>query len=237
MGTLTINNLSCTTYFPNYGLLYNYYAVDDSRKISSSDDWVVDSVINVASLLTELGGGSIAGGKLKETGLTHWDSPNSGATNETFFNARGNGVRNNSDGTFSGLNLQSNVWLSRLGNEGADESRAWVVAQSISTISLTGISGKKNGYNVRLRYIGAGTPDYYTGNNGKKYRVVTVGGQIWMADSLAETKFRNGDTIPYHGLNNVNNFTNSEWAALTTAGCCAYNNDTENVAIGFTFPS
>ena len=42
MGTLTINNTYCGATYPVYkGLVYNYYAVSDSKKISSSDDWVV----------------------------------------------------------------------------------------------------------------------------------------------------------------------------------------------------
>jgi len=45
-------------------------------------------------MLTDyLGGLSIAGGKLKETGTSHWLSPNTGATNETGFTALPSGTR------------------------------------------------------------------------------------------------------------------------------------------------
>jgi uncharacterized protein (TIGR02145 family) len=38
-------------------------------------------------LVDYLGGSSEAGNKLKETGTSHWNSPNTGATNETGFTA------------------------------------------------------------------------------------------------------------------------------------------------------
>jgi hypothetical protein len=74
-----------------YGLLYNWHAVNDSKNIANTG-WHVLTEDDADDLLTELGGASIAGGKLKETGYTYWDSPNTGATNEVGFNARGSGV-------------------------------------------------------------------------------------------------------------------------------------------------
>jgi uncharacterized protein (TIGR02145 family) len=63
------------------------------------------------SLTNYLGGSSIAGGKLKETGTTHWNSPNIGATNESGFTALPGGDRLDF-GTFFNVGLAGIWWTS-----------------------------------------------------------------------------------------------------------------------------
>ncbi|MGD0756749.1 MAG: fibrobacter succinogenes major paralogous domain-containing protein [Bacteroidales bacterium] len=75
-----------------YGLLYTWYAVTDSRNICPTG-WHVPTDVDWSTLTTYLGGDSIAGRKLKETGTTHWASPNTGATNETGFTSLPGGYR------------------------------------------------------------------------------------------------------------------------------------------------
>ena len=50
-----------------------------------------------------LGGAYVAGGRLKEEGTDHWLSPNTGATNDSYFTALPGGVRDNS-GSFYSIN-------------------------------------------------------------------------------------------------------------------------------------
>ncbi|HNW99007.1 MAG TPA: fibrobacter succinogenes major paralogous domain-containing protein [Bacteroidales bacterium] len=91
-----------------YGKLFNWYAVNDSRglaplgwHIPSDDEW---------TMLTEfLGGESYAGGKMKEAGTLHWESPNYGADNSSGFTAIPGGSRN-LNGLFHGIGIAGDFW-------------------------------------------------------------------------------------------------------------------------------
>lgn len=78
----------------SYGLLYNWYAINDPRGIAPIG-WKIPSHIDYNLLTAYLGGSSVAGGKLKQTGTIYWNSPNTGATNQSGFQALGSGYRNN----------------------------------------------------------------------------------------------------------------------------------------------
>jgi len=69
-----------------YGRLYNWYAVTDNRNLCPSG-WHVPSDSEWITLINYLGGESITGGKLKEEGILHWLSPNTGANNLSGFTA------------------------------------------------------------------------------------------------------------------------------------------------------
>lgn len=56
---------------------------------------------------------------------------------------------------------------------------------------------------------------------GNVYKTVAIGTQIWMAENLKTTKYRNGDVIPYITANTT-------WLALTTGAYSWYNNDINN---------
>jgi len=109
-----------------YGRLYNWFAVNDERGLCP-DNWHVPSDDEFKSLEMYLGmseseangeglRGTDEGGKLKEEGNEHWNSPNTGATNETGFTALPGGNRRYETYTnqeiFSGLNRYGFFWSS-----------------------------------------------------------------------------------------------------------------------------
>jgi uncharacterized protein (TIGR02145 family) len=91
-----------------YGVLYNRYAVDNAHGIVyferngvQESGWKLPLYADLWQLISFLGV-DVAGGKLKETGLTHWNTPNLGATNEVGFTAVGSGWRAH-EGSFAQL--------------------------------------------------------------------------------------------------------------------------------------
>lgn len=80
---------SAVIYKNRYGAFYNGYSINAGDLCPTG--WHIPSDTEWTILTTYLGGENVAGGKLKEEGTTHWNSPNNGATNETGFTARGGG--------------------------------------------------------------------------------------------------------------------------------------------------
>src|SRR5450759_1177427 len=103
------NNDSATN-ASTYGKLYNWYAVNDPRGLAPTG-WHVPSDAEWTTLSTCLGGNAVAGGAMKETGTTHWTSPNTGATNSSGFTGLPGGYRNN-DGSFNNVGNFGYWWSS-----------------------------------------------------------------------------------------------------------------------------
>lgn len=126
-----------------YGKLYNWYAVKTGKLAPKG--WHVPSDAEWTELTNYLGGTSVAGGKLKETGTTHWASPNTGATNETGFTALPGGTRYSS-GAFDDIGT-SGVWWSATEN---NATSAWdrIVYLNYSDV-VRGYFNKEVGFSVR----------------------------------------------------------------------------------------
>ncbi|MBG0859550.1 MAG: T9SS type A sorting domain-containing protein [Bacteroidales bacterium] len=101
-------NNDSLTYKPAYGALYNWFTVNTGKLCPTG--WHVPKNDEFIAFVTYLGGLEMAGGKLKETGTTHWLSPNTGATNETGFTALPGGRRYYYDGSFMSRGQLGYYW-------------------------------------------------------------------------------------------------------------------------------
>jgi uncharacterized protein (TIGR02145 family) len=96
-----------TAYKSSYGAIYNWYTVNTSKLCPTG--WHVPTDDDFTTLVEYVGGASSAGGILKESGTSHWSSPNTGATNGFGFTSLPGGVRYDS-GSFDFLGSQGNWW-------------------------------------------------------------------------------------------------------------------------------
>lgn len=105
------SNINCE----QYGGLYtwdeamNYSLLQGAQGICP-DSWHIPTETEWNTLITNLGGTDIAGGKAKEQGFDFWNSPNTGATNNSGLAIRGSGMYSVS---FSGLKDYTFIWSSR----------------------------------------------------------------------------------------------------------------------------
>ena len=118
------NYENVTTNVSAYGRLYNWYAVNDNRKIAPMG-WHVPTNEEWATLGACLGGNNVAGGKMKEPGTTHWISPNPVGESNCGFNGLPGGIR-----TSYGKNLGVFAYTGQIGafwsSTNRNESEAWM---------------------------------------------------------------------------------------------------------------
>ena len=104
-----------------YGKLYNWYAVAgifdeesktdvSKRKNLAPTGWHVPTETEWTTLIDYLGGASVAGGKLKDTGTNYWTDPNTG-TNWSRFSALPSGAQFENGG-FGFFGWISTMWSS-----------------------------------------------------------------------------------------------------------------------------
>jgi uncharacterized protein (TIGR02145 family) len=203
-----------------YGLLYNWYAITDTRNIAAGG-WHISTLAEYNTLISYLGGDLVAGGKMKETGYVYWSPPNTGATNSSGFNARGAGYRDNY-GDFSAFNELWGTIVPELNESFYVLTKSIVFDDEIIYESSDNLT-----IGVPIRLIKNNSiKENYIGNDGKVYNAVKIGTQVWMAGNLAETEY--ADHSPICEVQD-----STEWSNLTTGAMCAYNNDYDNVGCGF----
>jgi len=123
-------NNDASTNGATYGKLYNWYAVNDPRGLTPIG-WHIPSDLEWNNLIKCLDSSSdttimgvqnaLLGGSIKEAGLLHWLSPNTGATNISGITGIPGGARYET-GTFNGIGKLCYLWSSTE----QDSNYAWV---------------------------------------------------------------------------------------------------------------
>jgi uncharacterized protein (TIGR02145 family) len=99
-----------------YGGLYQWdemmqYSTIEGVQGICPPGWHIPTDAEWTALTDYLGGESVAGGKMRETGTTHWSPPNTEATNSSGFTGLPGG-RRGSNGGFGNLGFIGNWWSS-----------------------------------------------------------------------------------------------------------------------------
>jgi uncharacterized protein (TIGR02145 family) len=135
-----------------YGGLYQWdnmmqWSTEPGAQGICPSGWHIPTMGDWSALEDFLGGSSVAGGKMKETGFEHWISPNTGATNESGFTALPGGGWYFDGAVFLGLTIRTAYWSS------SEYSSANAGLKTISYYSESfqnsGNNEKSYGYSLR----------------------------------------------------------------------------------------
>lgn len=132
-----------------YGGLYMWnemmqYSIVEGIQGICPYTWHIPSDAEWTFLIDFLGGASVAGGKMKETGTTHWASPNTGATNESGFTALPGGRRASGFGL---LSIANYLWSSTKGTSNSTWVR--VLSSGGSNVDRGNYGTSAFGFSVR----------------------------------------------------------------------------------------
>ncbi|WBC28475.1 hypothetical protein RPMD05_88 [Rhodobacteraceae phage LS06-2018-MD05] len=191
------------------GYIYNLYAI--YNVLSAPTNWGVPSKSDFDTLAAYV----TDGGDLKESGLTWWNTPNTGADNSSGFTARGSGYRGAS---FSGLKTEFSI----AGYGSTQDICDLILEYNNTTITVQdGDYSKDAGYCVRMIYSGTGTPEStITDFDGNVYDVVQIGTQYWTVQNWKCTQYSEGNS-----LTKVTDQTTWNNAEAGDYYYCAYDND------------
>ena len=127
-----------------YGALYNWYVVNTGKlcpegwHVPTADEWY-----SLVSYVDPVEGNEV--GKLKETGTSHWNSPNTGATNETGLALLPGGGRDD-DGVFQYKGMLGQYYS--LYEDNASQARGYIFFSDKSTYGIR-VDFKTWGHSVR----------------------------------------------------------------------------------------
>ena len=157
---------------------------------------------------------------MKESGTTHWSSPNTNANNSSGFTGLPGGIRF-STGPFILVGRDGYWWCSTED----DTAAAWFRMLGYDDLITRSNTNKRVGFSVRClidakpQGIVAIKPQTQINSE-----TIIIGKQTWMKKNLDVSKFRNGDIIPEVR-------SQEEWSAAALddkPAWCYYDNDPAN---------
>ena len=206
-----------------YGGLYNWYTVTTGKicpvgwHVPTRDEW--------DKLMDYLGGRAVAGGKMKESGASHWNPQADGATNASGFTALPGGWRlsqsyeTGPDAGFQAMH-ESATWLTA--SQFKDDAVWNTALTSQYNTVMNGETSKLEGNSIRCL---ENDSDRVYGTvadvDGNSYKTVQIGTQTWMAENLKTTAFRDGSPIPCVTGDDA-------WTKTTSPAFTWYNNNPVN---------
>lgn len=128
-----------------YGNLYNRHAMISGKLCPAG--WHVPSDTEWEVLAVYLGGDTLAGGKMKESGTAHWLAPNTGAFNESGFTGLPSGFLSVSGSGGGGCDVRSAPGVTGLGSVGSYWS-ATLIDSVASVRTLTNQSTSVDFWNI-----------------------------------------------------------------------------------------
>ena len=128
-----------------------YSSLAASNILIAPEGWRVPTKSDIEILLEQLGGNSIAGGKLKETEYENWNFPNQFATNESTFSAKGTGYRS-SLGILKNAGERYSFWSTdTLNEDDATSALYWTLRLSFdSNYAILAPDSSNIGHPIRL---------------------------------------------------------------------------------------
>ena len=132
-----------TENYQTYGVLYNWPAVMTEGICPVG--WHIPTDEDFTELTDYLGGVGVAGGKMKEAGYEHWNSPNTGATNSSGFNGLPGGFASTSGFNYNGA---TGVWWSSTESADVSGSRVLVLWDGSESVQKDN-SGQEDGLSAR----------------------------------------------------------------------------------------
>jgi uncharacterized protein (TIGR02145 family) len=238
-------SIECGVNFEGYGFLYNWYSIGASKgravgglvntDMSIGNTWEVMSSADFIQLGGDLGGMSVAGRKMKttstmplDTNCGLWLNSDHVGTNESNFSAVPASGRN-LNGSFATPNEYALFWIPEQIN--STDARSYALFYNSSELVFRSPFKKRIGLSIRMVRPVQGTessladftvngtigvePEPYVGNDNRIYFVVKIGGFVYLAQNLYETKYNDGELITVVT-------DNSTWQSTTDGARCEY---------------